>query len=161
MSADGPDIAVLYRQYFPLLLRKCQRMLGCTAEAQDAAQETFTRLWQHRHELNEPVAVVAWLYTTATRVALDKLRSPRAHVQELPEMLDASAPPDRIASARVLLQRLRAALSPSDLELLVLARLDGLSQQEIALLLHTSERTIRRRLSALDDHLQRLGADHA
>jgi DNA-directed RNA polymerase specialized sigma24 family protein len=33
-----------YRQYFPLIVRKCRRMLGSVHEAQDVAQEAFLRL---------------------------------------------------------------------------------------------------------------------
>jgi RNA polymerase sigma-70 factor (ECF subfamily) len=160
VSLGHQDVSALYRQYFPLLLRKCQRMLGETPLAQDAAQETFTRLWQQRAALTEPRAVVAWLYTTATRVALDRMRSPRALVLQAPELLDEGPPPDRIATARRLLQRLSAHLSPEQLELLVLSRIDGLTQLEIAGLLRTSERTVRRRLAELEDHLHRLGAEH-
>jgi RNA polymerase sigma-70 factor (ECF subfamily) len=160
VTLGDQDVAALYRRYFPLLLRKCQRMLGETPAAQDAAQETFTRLWQQRAGLSEPGAVVGWLYTTATRVALDRIRSPRALVLEAPDLLDERSPPDRIASARALLQQVAAQLSRDEVELLVLSRLDGLTQLEIARLLGSSERTVRRRLAELDDHLHRLGDDH-
>jgi RNA polymerase sigma-70 factor (ECF subfamily) len=161
VSLGDQDVAALYRRYFPLLLRKCQRMLGETPSAQDAAQETFTRLWQQRAGLSEPGAVVAWLYTTATRVALDRIRSPRSLVMQAPELPDDRSSPDHIAAARALLQHVSAELTREELELLVLSRLDGLTQREIAELLRSSERTIRRRLAELEDHLQRLGADHA
>lgn len=160
MTLADQDVAALYRRYFPLLLRKCQRMLGESAAAQDVAQETFIRLWQRREELHEPRAVVGWLYTTATRAALDRLRSPRSLVAEAPELADEASPPDRIASARHLLARVCDRLSAEELELLVLSRIDGLTQLEIAHLLSSSERTVRRRLASLDDQLQRLGAEH-
>jgi RNA polymerase sigma-70 factor (ECF subfamily) len=157
----GEDaVATLYRRYFPLLLRKCRRMLGETAAAQDTAQETFTRLWQQRDSVKDPEAVVAWLYTTSTRLAVDRMRSPRTAVAEAPDLPDPRAAPDRLAEARAVLARVRTTLQRDQLELLVLSRIDGLSQREIADLQGSSERTVRRRLAELDLDLQRLGADH-
>lgn len=161
MTVPDEEVAVLYRRYFPLLLRKCRRMLGETAAAQDTAQETFTRLWQQRATLQGADAVVAWLYTTSTRLAIDRLRSPRTRVEEAADVEDPGAEPERIAHARRVLLRVSEALGREELELLVLARLDGLTQPEIARLQGSSERTVRRRLAELDDHLQRLGAAHA
>ncbi|MEQ1503308.1 MAG: sigma-70 family RNA polymerase sigma factor [Myxococcota bacterium] len=156
------DVVALYRSHFPILLRKCRRMLGDGAAAQDVAQETFTRLWQSRDQVSDPRAVVAWLYTTSTRIAVDRLRSPANRVAEPSRAAEVAGPgPERITAARALLHRVIGALDAPSLELLILSRLDGLTQREIATLVGTSERTVRRRLAELDEHLQAIGADDA
>jgi DNA-directed RNA polymerase specialized sigma24 family protein len=46
--------------------------------------------------------------------------------------------------------------SPKQLEAALLARVDGLSQPEVALVLGVSERSVRRLLDAFDQHGQSL-----
>lgn len=145
--------------YFPLLLRKCERMLGRGPEAQDLAQDTFVRLWTSRADLRDSDRIVAWLYTTSTRLAVDRLRT-RKHTEDVAEALAAPDVPERIIAARALIARVARDLEPSLMQLLILSRLDGLSQPELAAALGTSERTIRRRLVELDRRLSTFGGDH-
>lgn len=156
--SEPVDVAGAYRAYFPLLLRKCERMLGSGPEAQDLAQDTFVRLWTSRADLRDTDRVVAWLYTTSTRLAVDRLRA-RRPVEGLEEVPSSDAP-DRVVAARALIRRVARDLDPHLLEILVLSRVDGLSQPELASVVGTSERTIRRRLVELDRRLSEIGDDH-
>src|SRR4029079_12651440 len=86
----------------PRLFGRAYRMLGSRAEAEDLVQEAYIR-W---HQADETTVrnPEAWLVTTATRLAIDRLRALKverqAHVGPwLPEPLIGSppAPPDRHA----------------------------------------------------------------
>lgn len=151
------DVATAYRMYWPIVLRKAQRMLGDTADAQDVAQESFVRLWRSGEALRAPERAVGWLYTTSTRLAVDRLRARRDTVD-----VDVPSPegqaPDRVAGARHALARLARALDANEVELLVLVHVDGLEQREVAELLGLSERTVRRRVADLERRLGELGA---
>src|SRR5438477_9501783 len=76
----GADAGVdaVYRRYFPSIREKCKRMLGDSEESRDVAQETFARLWAAQLPLREPNQVVAWIYRTSTRLAIDRLRARRS-----------------------------------------------------------------------------------
>src|SRR5689334_10415245 len=78
---DDASFASCYRRVFPMILRKCQRMLYGHADAFDVAQEVFVRLWKHRELIDDPKALTAWLYRTATRLVIDRARK-RAFGQE-------------------------------------------------------------------------------
>lgn len=68
------DVESTYQRYYPVIWAKCRRMLRDPAEAQDLAQETFARLWASRDSLHDSEAALGWVYRTATRLAVDRLR---------------------------------------------------------------------------------------
>ncbi|MDX2021847.1 MAG: RNA polymerase sigma factor [Deltaproteobacteria bacterium] len=141
-----------YRHYFPMIREKCRRILGNAGDAQDVAQETFLRFWQRQDTLRVPEAAVAWIYKTATHLAIDKLRTSR----QLATLDDTSADtsnPEILSHARDLLHKLAKDLPADEMEAAVLSRLDGLNQQEVAAVMGISERSVRRVLRRLDDRL--------
>jgi RNA polymerase sigma-70 factor (ECF subfamily) len=53
------------------------RLLGQREEAEDVAQETFVRAWQHLSRFQGRAGFAAWLYRIAHNLCLDELRRPR------------------------------------------------------------------------------------
>ena len=114
----------------PRLFGLAYRMLGSRAEAEDVVQEAYIR-W---HQADETTVrnPEAWLVTTATRLAIDRLRALKVEREAyvgpwLPEPLigSAPAPPDR---------NLELA---SDLSIAFLVLLERLAPEErAAFLLH-------------------------
>jgi RNA polymerase sigma-70 factor (ECF subfamily) len=154
------DFPATYARLWGPIRAKCQRLLGATAAADDVAQEAFLRLWQSGPPLGgetELRHVLAWLYLTSTRLCLDSLRRSRALVP-LADVLDVSCAvsPDAVLAARSAIAALCHRASPEQLSAALLARVDGLSQPEVALVLGVSERTVRRLLEAFDQHGQGL-----
>lgn len=152
------DVEAAYRQYFPLIRSKCNRMLRDGAEAQDLAQEVFTRFWRERASIADPSAATAWLYRTATNLAVDRLRSRRTIPMAddaLASLAGGGGNPEGESHARRTLDDLFAALPADALQAALLARVDGLTQPEIAEVMGTSERTVRRLLVKFEEHLAR------
>jgi RNA polymerase sigma-70 factor, ECF subfamily len=74
------------------------RMLGSRADAEDIVQDTYVRWHGVAHERIE--SPEAWLVTTATRLAIDRLRRLKTEREAyvgpwLPEPIVTDAPPDR------------------------------------------------------------------
>ncbi|MBA3898073.1 MAG: sigma-70 family RNA polymerase sigma factor [Sphingomonadaceae bacterium] len=85
------------------LHRIAWRMTGDAAEAEDVAQETLLRLWQHAARWQAGgTGVAAWLHRVAVNLCLDRLRKKRfASDQEAPERVDESpAAPETIDEER-------------------------------------------------------------
>jgi len=153
------DVAEAYRRYFPIVLRKSRRMLRGSNEAQDLAQETFLRLWESRLDLRDARATTAWLYSTCTRLAIDRLRSPARRSDHVDEGAEAIASREADAEDRShhrhLLYELAGVLPAPEMEAAVLSRVDGLNHQEIAQVLDVGERTVRRLLARADGRITR------
>jgi RNA polymerase sigma-70 factor, ECF subfamily len=91
------EVGVASSRHRAELTAYCQRMLGCTYEAEDAVQETFLRAWRASARFEGRASLRTWLYRIATNVCLDALgRSARAPqlVEGLPEPEDAESAPD-------------------------------------------------------------------
>ncbi|WP_301942857.1 sigma factor, partial [Mesorhizobium escarrei] len=59
------------------LKRHCYRMMGGIQDAEDCVQETLLRGWREFASLHDEAAGRPWLYSIATRVCLDALRTRR------------------------------------------------------------------------------------
>jgi RNA polymerase sigma-70 factor, ECF subfamily len=137
-------------------------MLADFAEADDVAQETFLRLWQADLAGQEPRRVLAWIYRTGTRLAIDRLRQ-RSKIAAADEETAALAQlgtlspggEDAIATRRALAALARR-LPADELEVALLSRIDGLSQAEIAEVSGISARTVRRCLRRLEARVARV-----
>lgn len=137
-------------------------MLRDADDAQDVAQETFIRLWRSRLDLEDPKRVAAWVYRTATHLAVDRIRRNSRGPEVRGVEADAPAPAgDARVQTRQLLERLAAKIPADELELAFLDRVDGLTQPESAQVLGVSERTVRRMLVRLDERLSALRAEVA
>jgi len=126
-------------------------LLGSSGAAEEIVQESFVRLWEAGPELRpdqETRTVLAWLYRTSTRLALDALRKER-RAAPLPTD-EAHLPCSRSLEDSLAARRIVVALSETvereALEAAVLCRVDGVSQPEAAEILGVSERTVRRLL---------------
>jgi RNA polymerase sigma-70 factor (ECF subfamily) len=153
---DEDSFASCYRRIFPVILRKCERMLRGHADAFDVAQEVFVRLWKHRELIHDPKALTGWLYRTATRLVIDRARQ-RALGQEnlthLYDLLRGEAAHD-LEARFVSREQLRTVLSSCpvvEFEAAILNRVDRLTHPEVAEVLGVSERTVRRLLGRFDE----------
>lgn len=144
--------------------RLCLRLLGRRADAEDAAQEVFLKLFERARSFDGRARFSTWLHRLTVNLCLHRMERERLRlVRALPEdegaLVDPSAlPPESLSrtEARESLQRLLARLSPEHRAVLVLRELEQLSYQEIAAALTLPEGTVMSRLSRAREQLVRL-----
>lgn len=164
------------RQAFALLVERFQRPLfsylgrmGFTqAQAEDLAQETFTRAWQHLGQYDAQRAEFStWLFTIARRLALNELEragnrlethwgdNPPDVASHEPTPLEHTEQHEQQRRLQIALQRLPL----SERSLLALAYSQGLDMKAIAHIEGCSEGAAKVRLHRAREQLRQwLGA---
>lgn len=139
-KGDEPAFTELYDMYAGILYRTAYGILGCTAEAQDAVQETFVALARYRSRLTGVDSLKAYLYTILRRAA-GRIGSRRTRRDQAIESL-ANEPVDTgdDDGGRRLRQAL-ASLPDDQAEVVALKIGSGMTYAEIAEALSISPNT--------------------
>jgi RNA polymerase sigma-70 factor, ECF subfamily len=126
------------------------RMLGSRAEAEDIVQEAYVR-W-HQVPQGSVENPEAWLVTTTTRLAIDRLRRLKTEREAyvgpwLPEPIVTHAPPDRdldlAADLSIAFLTLLERLAPEERAALLLHDVFDVGYREIASVIERSEAACR------------------
>lgn len=139
--------------HYPAVIQVVYHLCGNVQVAQDAAQETFLRAWQHLPEYRPQGALRSWLYRIAANAALDMLRrdtklSPE-DVNDLP-LADGQPGPEAITLAgerRALVRQAVNELPPASRAVVVLREYQELSYKEISAALDIPVGTVMSRLN--------------
>ena len=143
------ELAHLYERYAHLVHRRCQRLLGSAADADDAMHDVFLRAQRSPPPRVEGSTLV-WLYRIATHGCFDRLRSTvrsaRHQRSQNPGEPTVNADADRQALVHMVLRQVDTVTC----ELGLLHHADGLTQEEIARESGYSRRTVGKRLQLFD-----------
>ena len=151
-SGDLPAFELLMRRYERLVLVTALRLAGNLPDAQDVSQEVFLKLYRNLGKMVSEDAVAGWLYRVTVNACYD-LR--RRHGREDPlehagQVAAGGADPYQALTeserSRVLELSLRL-LPEKERAALVLRDLEGLSTEEVARALGSSEATVRSQVS--------------
>ncbi len=162
--AGGHDAALndlMARHARPVFQFLC-RMLGNEDDANDLAQETFVRVYQHRASFRPGAKFTTWLYTIAANLARNHRRWLARHPntsldaesgttgESIGDVLPASDPsPDSAAVVTERAVAVRAAVErlPADMrEVIILCEWQDLSAAEAAAILDTTPKAVDNRL---------------
>lgn len=73
-QGEASAFRALSDRLLPRVLRFCKRLSGNASEAEEIAQETFLRAWQHAERYQPRAQVITWLLTIARNLAIDRGR---------------------------------------------------------------------------------------
>ena len=147
---DAEAFAQIVRRYSSLVYYTCLRVLGDRERAEDAAQETFSRLMRNPEKVSHSLS--AWLHRVATRHSIDVLRSDSARrrreraYQDRLERRRTPAEPWADVSAQV--DEALSRLGDTQRALLVEHFIRGRTQAELARDAGVSKATMCRRMEA-------------
>jgi RNA polymerase sigma-70 factor (ECF subfamily) len=165
-AGDGAAFALLVERHQERVVAVCGRLLGDREAALDAAQEVFLKTWRAAGRLEPRGRLFTWIYRVAVNHCLNRLRRRRlATFLSLSEpsqggdadrgdrpALDPPAPDPDPEARLVSAERWRATrraigrLPAGQRVVLMLAKLERLSQREIAEALGITEGAVESRL---------------
>jgi RNA polymerase sigma-70 factor (ECF subfamily) len=148
----GPNVIGLVHQYSAMLNRVARSITRNTSEADDIVQETFLRVLRHQNDLAELRDARTWLIRITWNLALDRKRRAKTRPQSDDfEKVARCLPVSELSAEAVVIAAERHArmlllidtLPAREREVLLLSAVKELSTVEIALVLKTTDSTIR------------------
>lgn len=86
LTGDRAAFAALVDAYKNPVYNLCYRMLGTSAEAEDAAQEVFVKLYRRLHTFDMDRKLSSWVLSIASHHCIDRLRRRRLQTVDIEEM---------------------------------------------------------------------------
>ena len=162
VARNESAFAVLYDRYVDLVYSASLRVLGDAQLAEDATQDIFVRLWRRPESfVAERGRFVSWLMSVVRNRAVDELRArgrrrrreggPGSEGDEetlaaLPSDTDDPLSTAQLHEEQVVVRGALVGLPPDQRVALELAYFSGLTQHEIALMLHEPLGTVKTRI---------------
>lgn len=140
---DRATLDLVYRRYSALVLRRARRMLADEQAARDVCQDVFVRLLRAGSSWTADSSV-GWLYRTTTNCCLNRIRGKRRWHEFL-----RALPAEPAAAASLPVQLLLKGVPSHLQEIALYYAFDEMSQQEIALVLGLSQKTVSNRIREL------------
>jgi|AntRauTorckE6833_2_1112554.scaffolds.fasta_scaffold89894_2 RNA polymerase sigma-70 factor (ECF subfamily) len=144
---DQDAFATLVNRYRHKLFATCYRMLGQQAEAEEAVQDSFLKLWNYAKSWDaEKASLNTWLYTITGNTCRDVLRKRKAILVEHDDNRESELPGgqevvEQKEQARLVKKAINE-LPERQREALVLSYYQGLSHKEIGAIMGSSPKSI-------------------
>jgi len=157
VTGTPPEFTELYETHYAVVYRAALRVTGNPADAEDALQTVFLRIFEALSQGGELPALrnpEAWFKRAACNAAIDILRrrTTRAEVNIDDAPLKLVKKPETLLKEQ--LRRAIAALDPKDSELFLLRYVEGFSNGELAELFRQEKNNIAVRLHRIRQLLQ-------
>ncbi|MBS1902843.1 MAG: sigma-70 family RNA polymerase sigma factor [Bacteroidetes bacterium] len=163
-AGDERAFAELYTRYKSEIYTFCLRMLGGdSAEAGDAYQETFIKVYEKLHTFRYGENVKGWIYMIARNVALNIYRSkrPEETIENHPYLpsTERRLSPEFAGEQRSLREAIEEAVATLPIEFrepFILREFDGLGYPEIAEITQTTITLTKVRIHRAKQRLRKL-----
>lgn len=166
-QGDRTAAQALMARHLPKMLTVARRMLGGQAEAEDAVQDAFLKLWTHAARWQPGRALFeTWLYRVVLNKCYDRLRrKPTAKLDEAAEIADPAPAADQLLQSSAVAKEIEVALAelPERQRAAIVlchyqecgnieaAEILGISVEALESLLSRGRRALRARLGHLKD----------
>jgi RNA polymerase sigma-70 factor (ECF subfamily) len=155
LRGDQRAFSHLVDAYKAPVYNLCYRMLGNASEAEDAAQETFVRVYTHLGAYDPQLKLSSWVLSVASHYCIDRLRRRRINWLSLDSFLQThQLASDTVQAEQTMVEReacaeIRGLLQslPADYRLVIALRYwQDLSYAEMARIVGSTESAIKSRL---------------
>ena len=142
--------SVLYTHYHDILVNYCKQYQHDQEEAEDIVQDIFEQLWETREKLDEDLSFSGYVHTLTRNRILQKFRQFDVHARyaqyilvHAKEATNETEESIEYNDYAALLNELIEHLSPKQIEVFKLSRIEGRTYKEIAELLHITVPTVQ------------------
>ena len=163
-GSDGPAFVALVERFRQRVWRICYRLLGNEADASDAAQEVFVRLFLHRAKFDGRSKYATWAHSIAVRTCLSIRRGrgrrqkheTTASDQQLESTGSTDSHSEQPSGDRLSMDALTVLedLDEVDRALLILKYAESYSYEELAAMFDLSVSACKMRVSRARDKVQ-------
>jgi RNA polymerase sigma-70 factor, ECF subfamily len=146
--------AELYERHYEAVFRAALRVTGNPADAEDVLQTVFLRVLSRREGVEEAPLTAAYFRRAAVNAAVDVLRRRELRAASV---YDDQAPHAASESPLLLKEQLRRAIATLDREdatLFLLRHVEGLSNEELAVMFDLEKNNVAVRLHRIRQRLQ-------
>src|SRR5690625_3292673 len=140
----------IYDRYAIQRLYNARRYVESTELAEDAVQETFIKLWNKRHSLDETRSMCGYRFTILRKHLINMLRDQKKGIISMIEVHRTLVPSSNSTEEEIvyreyheILQRGMEELSERKREIFELRSIKGYSNSEVADLLNINIRTVK------------------
>lgn len=171
IGGDVDSFGILVQRYQDRIYSTALNYVGNPDDAVDITQETFVKAYSKLLSFSSTSSFYTWVYRIAINTAIDFLRKKRGKPMESleddrftevgfePASRDLAADPERVLVQHEQRRALRTAigsLSEKLRSVIVLHDVEGLSQEEVAEILHVPIGTVKSRVSRAREELRYL-----
>lgn len=171
LAGDTDAFSILVHKYQDRVYSATLNYVYSPEEALDVTQDTFVKAYTNLHRFNSSSSFYTWIYRIAINTAIDWLRKRKnrkvdslddlkfTEVGFEPESKDLDSNPEHVLNKNEIERNLRAAIGMLTLKLrnvLVLHDVEGLSQDEISVILKIPVGTVKSRISRARAELKKI-----
>ena len=157
LGGDAAAFEQIIVRYERRVFNLAMKLLGCTDDAQDAAQEVFLRVFKYIHRFNTNKPIEPWLMQMTVNVCRNIGRSRQRRWHTFPETVDSQMavacesrdPHAGLAGEqqRQIVWKALETLPHKERLAVILRDIDGLTTAEVAQILGSTETTVRSQVS--------------
>lgn len=135
---DQQALATLYERYGGPVYGLAYRVTGSAAMAEEAAQDTFLKVWNQASRWDpDKGKFSSWLLTIARYTAIDRLRQEQRHnsvpIDNVPDPPSSTGiPHDPVLQDGRMLREMLAQIPPEQAELIEMAFFQGMTHRQLA-----------------------------
>ncbi|MDZ4819909.1 MAG: RNA polymerase sigma factor [Planctomycetota bacterium] len=158
-GSDGPAFVAILERFRERVWRICFRLLSNEADASDAAQEVFVRLFLNRQKFEGRSKYSTWVHGVAVRTCLG-IRRGRGRRQKHERVASDETlipgtvgRPETDSAASLDLMKMLENLDEMDRALLIMKYIEGHSHEELAAMFDLSVSACKMRISRARDKI--------
>lgn len=153
-QGDKTAFELLFKFYYPGLVIFASHFGISKTESEEIVQDFFVRIWQHRNKINRADSLKSYFFTSIKNQSLNVLKQKKrndAFIKKLKQQSETNLSYNQdIFIESELQNKIRNSfklIPPRSKEVFMLSRVTGISNDEIAIRLKISKRTVETHIS--------------